>query len=602
MSIPRGNDWPTIKRCLANGWRFRWLIAGSLACSLAFSGLLALLFTKLPDLITLLGKASNGNLPPEQRQQIIDGLGGIGWWMLPLAPIAAVAAFGAWWFGQFAANRTMQVLRDRVLAQLVHLELAFHQKLSRGDLLTRMTNDLQATLRLQQVLYGKILMKPFEAVAMAVALAVIDWRLALVVVAVLLPVLAVMWPLLRRTRDRSWKARKHMEQNFGVLEQITSGIKVIKAMGSAEREVERYAVSNSDLVRANMRVAKARAQSDGLTGFAVFAVAGVGLLTCSWLYGRGWVEPAALVVFLGGIGRLINLLRDVQRAWGDVQENVPSVERVFELLDRQPSIADDPAAPACSAPRDAIRFAGVRFRYDAESDDVLRGIDLEIPAGRTTALVGRSGGGKSTIIDLIPRFHDITGGTITWDGLDLHRLRLSSIAGQVAVVGQEPFLFDDTVRANIAYGRPGASQIEIEAAARRANLHDDILRLEGGLGYDTPCGDRGGRLSGGQRQRVAIARALLRDAPVLLLDEPTSALDAQSEAHVQAALAELMKGRTVVVVAHRLATVQHADRIYVLAGKGDPEPGTVVESGTHADLVARGGIYADLVRLQSLDG
>jgi ATP-binding cassette, subfamily B, bacterial MsbA len=232
---------------------------------------------------------------------------------------------------------------------------------------------------------------------------------------------------------------------------------------------------------------------------------------------------------------------------------------------------------------------------------VLRGIDLEIPVGRTIALVGASGGGKSTLIDLIPRFHDPTAGSICWDGVDLRSFRIPSITAHVAVVGQEPFLFDDTLLANIAYGRPGATRAEIETAARRANLHDDVLRLEGGQGYDTRVGDRGGRLSGGQRQRVAIARALLRDAPILLLDEPTSALDAQSEQHVQEALAELMKGRTVVVVAHRLATVQHADRICVLADKDDPQPGTVLESGTHAELVAKGGRYAELVRLQRLD-
>jgi len=600
MSTPRGHDWPTIKRCLANGWAYRWLIAAAVLCALAFTGLLALLVTRLPELITLLGKAGGAGLGEAERQQVIAGLRSLGLGMLPLAPLAGLAAFGAWYYGQLAANRTMQDLRNRVLTHLVGLELAYHQQLSRGDLLTRMTNDLQATLRLQQLLYGKVLMKPFESAGMAVALVCIDWRLAAAVLGALIPVALVLWPLLRRTRDRSWRARERMEENFGVLEQITAGIKVIKAMGSAEREVERYAGSNAELVRANMKVAKTRAQSDGITGLAVFAIAGLGLIVCAWLYGNGWVQPAALVVFLGGIGRLINLLRETQRAWGDVQENVPSVERIYELLDRAPALADDPAAPTCPVLQQAIGFHGVRFRYAADAADVLRGIDLEIPVGRTIALVGSSGGGKSTIVDLIPRFHDVTGGTITWDGADLRSFRLSTIAQHVAIVGQDSFLFDDTIRANIVYGRPGATVADIEQAARRANIHDDILRLEGGKGYDTPVGDRGSRLSGGQRQRVAIARALLRDAPILLLDEPTSALDPQAEEHIQVALKELMKGRTVVVVAHRLATVQHADRIYVLAGKDDPQPGTVLEAGSHAELVARGGRYAELVRLQTL--
>ena len=600
MSETADGDWPVIKRTLANGWIWKWLILASLACSLVASGLFALLVVRLPELLTLLGQAGDSGLRPEQRQQVIDGLSRLGWQLLPLAPLAGLAAYGALWFGQLAANRTMQKLRDRVLGHLVDLDLAFHQTLSRGDLLTRMTNDLTQTLRLQQVLYGRVVAKPIEALAMAVAITIVDWRLAIGVIALVVPTILVVWPLLRRTRKRSWAARESMERSFGVLEQITSGIKVIKAMGSAEREVSRFATSNEDLVRANMRLTRTRAQSEGITGTAVFLIAGLGMLACAWLYERNWVQPAALIVFLGGIGRLANLLRDVQRAWGDVQETVPSAERMYQLLDRPSALPESPGAAPCQRPLDSIRFEGVRFRYGSDAGEVLRGIDLEIPVGATVALVGSSGGGKSTLIDLIPRFHDVTGGRILWDGKDLRSFQLASIAQHLAIVGQEPFLFDDTIRANIAYGRPGASDIEIEAAARRANLHDDVLRLEGGLGYATPVGDRGGRLSGGQRQRIAIARALLRDAPLLLLDEPTSALDAQSEEHVQKALAELMKGRTVVVVAHRLATVQHADRIYVLAGKDDPLPGTVLEFGTHTELVARGGRYAELVRLQQL--
>ena len=231
---------------------------------------------------------------------------------------------------------------------------------------------------------------------------------------------------------------------------------------------------------------------------------------------------------------------------------------------------------------------------------MLRGVDLSIPAGQTVALVGESGAGKTTILDLIPRFHDVTGGRIAIDGTDVRALQLTSLAGLFAIVGQDSFLFDDTILANIRYGRPEATVAEVEQAARRAHVHEAILQLEGGQGYATAVGDRGGRLSGGQRQRIAIARALLRDAPILLLDEPTSALDADSERHVQLALTELMKGRTVIVVAHRLATVQHADLIYVLGGKDHARRGQVLEQGTHASLVAADGDYARLVRLQQL--
>jgi subfamily B ATP-binding cassette protein MsbA len=244
----------------------------------------------------------------------------------------------------------------------------------------------------------------------------------------------------------------------------------------------------------------------------------------------------------------------------------------------------------------------VSFRYAPTDADVLHNVTITIPIGKTVALVGPTGAGKTTLLDLIPRFHDVTAGRITIDGVDLRDLTLASLAPLFAIVQQDNFLFDDSIYTNIAYGRPTATRAEIETAARRAHVHDDILGLEGGLGYLTPVGDRGGRLSGGQRQRIAIARALLRDAPILLLDEATSALDAQSERHVQAALLELMRGRTVVVIAHRLATIQHADLIYVFAGKDQTKDGSIIESGTHAELVAGNGAYAGLVRLQQLAG
>jgi len=597
----RHGDWPVIRRALGNGWVYKWSIALTVGCNAAAAYFFTSLLTSGEGLMRAVGAAANvaPGLPPDAA--IAGSFYAIAMKMAVLAVPAALAAYGAWWFGQMVANLTMRDLRNRTLAHLVGLELRFHHDLSRGDLLTRLTNDLNQMLRLQQLVYGKFLQKPVLAIGATVALFFIDWRLAVGICAVLAPTGLIIWPIMTRTRDRSRRARESLERNFGVLEQITAGIKVIKAMGSAEREVARYSRSNDDLVNANMRLARTRSQSDAITFFAIFALTGAGMAMSGWLYLHGLVEPAKLMNFLLVLGVLINSLRESQRGWSELQEQVPSAERVYQLLDRPSAIPDDPSAPACPVPRQSIRLEGVRFSYAIGANDVLRGIDLEIPIGRTTALVGKSGGGKSTLLDLLPRFHDVTGGRITWDGADLRSFRLSTIAPHFAIVGQEPFLFDDTLRANIAFGRPEADQAAIEQAARRANLHDDVLRLEGGLGYETRVGDRGGRLSGGQRQRVAIARALLRDAPILLLDEPTSALDAQSEQHVQAALAELMKGRTVIVVAHRLATVQHADRIYVLADKEDPQPGTVLEWGSHAELVARGGRYAELVRLQRLD-
>jgi subfamily B ATP-binding cassette protein MsbA len=589
-----------IKRVVAQGWRYRWMILLSLLSSTVTGALTAFLLTQLGPFIKYLGTAQadhGGDLAAATA-----GLTRLGLTLLALVPLAAAAAYLSWWSGQWVANRSMKDMRDRVLGHLVRLDLAFHTELSRGDLLTRLTTDLSGVLRIQQHLYGKLLQRPLESVGVLSWVAWYDWRLCAVLVGVLVPVALGLVPLVRRTRSRSQKARETLAANFGVLEQITAGIRVVKAMGSAEREQQRYATHNLKLFNDNMRLARTRAQSDAITNAAIFAIAGAGILVGSWLFARGWITPALLFLGIGALARLITSVREVVRTWGDMQEQMPALDRVHQLLDRASAVRDREGAVPCPPPREALRVENVSFRYQPGAEDVLRDLSLVIPVGKTVALVGPSGAGKTTLLDLLPRFHDVTAGRISIDGVDLRDLQLASLAQHFAIVQQDNFLFDDSVYSNIAYGRPGATRAEVEAAARRAHVHEAILDLEGGKGYDTPVGDRGSRLSGGQRQRVAIARAFLRDAPILLLDEPTSALDAESERHVQAALVELMHGRTVVVVAHRLATIQHADLIYVFAGKDHPRRGTVVESGTHRELVARAGEYAQLVALQQLTG
>jgi len=266
--------------------------------------------------------------------------------------------------------------------------------------------------------------------------------------------------------------------------------------------------------------------------------------------------------------------------------------RLFAALDVEPEVRETPGAPALELTEASLRLEGVSFSYDDETP-VLEGVNIEAHRGEIVALVGPSGAGKTTILNLIPRFYDVTAGAVTLDGQDVRQVTLASLRRRIALVTQEPFLFDDTVAANIAYAREGASRAEIAAAAAEAAAHEFILALPDG--YDTVVGEAGARLSGGQRQRIAIARAFLKDAPILLLDEATSALDTESEAQIQAALARLMSGRTTVLIAHRLSTVRGADRIYVL------DQGRVVETGAHAALVDRGGLYARLARTQDLE-
>jgi ABC-type multidrug transport system fused ATPase/permease subunit len=537
-----------------------------------------------------------------ERMTAIGDMSNAAWTIMALTPLVAVATYGAWYIGQKLANRCMRDLRDRMLAHLVRLDLGFHSKLARGDLIARMTADLNNLLTLQTNLFGRLVQRPAEALGWIGFLFWSNWVFAVAVFFVLVPIGAVIAPILRKTRKRSQRARETYADNLNAFEQITAGIRVIKAMGSTEREVVRYGVTNQAYFDDSMRVARARAQSETVTQSSLFLLSGLALLIGAWLFTKDWITPAELLAAFMAIGRLTTTLREVQRVWGDTVEQFPAAERVFAVLDTSSPIVDKNDAQECGVPRQAITIEGVRFRYGPDADEVLRGIDLTIPVGKTVALVGESGSGKSTLLDLIPRFHDVTSGAIRVDGVDVRDVRQDSWVHHCAIVAQDSFLFNDTVFNNIRYGRPEATRAEVEQAATRAHVHEAILSLEGGLGYDTPVGDRGGRLSGGQRQRIAIARALLRDAPVLLLDEPTSALDADSERHVQAALAELMQGRTVIVVAHRLATIQHADVICVLAGKDDPRRGTIIERGSHRELVDAGGEYARLVKLQQLAG
>ena len=285
-------------------------------------------------------------------------------------------------------------------------------------------------------------------------------------------------------------------------------------------------------------------------------------------------------------------LRQVANLQTVITEGLTAAGRLMAAMDVEPEVVDAPAARPLHLTDASIRFEDVSFAYDTGAS-ALTGVSLEVRRGETVALVGPSGGGKSTLLSLIPRFYDVTGGRVTIDGVDVRQARLASLRDHIALVTQEPFLFDDTLRANIAHARPDASDAEVEAAARAAAAHEFIAALP--RGYLTQAGEAGARLSGGQRQRIAIARAFLKDAPILLLDEATSALDTESEAKVQVALERLMAGRTTLLIAHRLSTVRTADRIYVI------DAGRVVETGDHASLSVQGGLYARLARAQSLD-
>jgi subfamily B ATP-binding cassette protein MsbA len=382
-----------------------------------------------------------------------------------------------------------------------------------------------------------------------------------------------------------------------LLSEVLSGSRLIKTFRLEGYAVDRVGGSFEEVQRLRMKAVRSRARIDPmLEAFGGIAVAGV----VAFAYWRIVGGRATVGDFMGFVAALLMAaqpIRALGNLAGRVQEGIAGAESVYALLDEAPAVVDRPGARALRLDKGAIRFEDVAFAYPpgespgaAGAPAALSGITLEIEGGRTVAFVGRSGAGKTTLVNLVPRLFDVDRGRILIDGQDIREVTLASLRDAIAIVSQDVTLFDDTIGANIALGRLGARPTEIEAAARAAAAHDFILAQP--AGYDTVIGDRGSRLSGGQRQRIALARAILKDAPILLLDEATSALDSESERLVQEALARFARGRTTLVIAHRLSTVQGADLICVM------EDGRIAETGGHRELIARGGVYARLSRTQ----
>ena len=419
-----------------------------------------------------------------------------------------------------------------------------------------------------------------------------DWLLALIAF-VVFPI--ALYPIVRigqRMRTVSADTQSQMGELTTILDETFQGARHVRAYSMETYEIGRAAKAIDAIFRLVHRAGKVRSAThpimETLGGVAIGVVV---------FYGgsrvlAGATTPGTFFSFITALLLAYQPLKSLANLNTNLQEGLAAAQRIFALLDMEPEIQDRPGAGQLNIGAGAIRLNNVRFGYEPGTV-ALDGINLDIPAGRTVALVGPSGAGKSTVLNLIPRFYDPGEGRVLIDGSDARDVTLASLRSAIALVSQDISLFDDTVRANIAYGRPGADFEEITTAAKGAGAHNFIAELKDG--YDTHVGGRGLKLSGGQRQRLAIARAMLKDAPILLLDEATSALDSESERYVQKALAELMQGRTTVVIAHRLSTVVSADLIYVM------DRGRVVETGTHGQLLAAGGAYARLYAMQFAD-
>lgn len=498
----------------------------------------------------------------------------------------------------FVGERVVSDLRIAAYEHLQKLDLAFFEQRRTGEITSRITNDvtlIQTTVTnsLPTLLGGVI-----ELVGAVALMLVVSWQLSGLAL-ILVPTLVLIGVFFGRwLRQISTAVQDRLADATSILEETVAGVRVVRSFRREDYEIARFRAAVEATFATALKLARIRAIFQPAMSLAVW-MALIGILAIGgYLVSTGVLTTGSLISFLfyavmaaGSMGVFASLFAQLQEALG-------ATTRVFELLDQQPLVADAPDAIPLPPIEGRIEFREVSFAYQSATSNgspapvVLRDFSLTIEAGEMVALVGPSGAGKSTIASLIPRFYDVSAGSVLIDGYDVRRVQIQSLREQIGIVLQETQLFSGSVRDNIRYGRLEATNEEIEAAARMANAHEFICQLPDG--YDTPVGERGLRLSGGQRQRIAIARAILKNPRILILDEATSSLDSESERLVQEALERLMAGRTSIVIAHRLSTVQRADRIAVIVA------GELVEIGTHQELLARDGVYARLYERQFL--
>jgi len=486
---------------------------------------------------------------------------------------------------------TLLNLRKSVFNNVIDLHIGYFNNERKGDIISKVASDVQVVQFTVTNTLQVVFKEPLQLIFYVAVLLSISVKLTLFALLVIPVSGFIISKIVKRLKQQATEAHESFAKMIGFLDESLSGIKIVKAFNSTERTKEKFQKENEHYSNINRKMVRRQqlaspvSQSLGVLVVVLIVLYGGNLV----ISGSKEFSPSEFIMYIAIFSQVMQPVKAISDSFSSIHTGIAAGERVLDLIDTKPALTDKPDAVELKGFQNGLAFDKVNFFYGERQ--VLKDITLTIEKGTTVALVGPSGGGKSTIMDLIPRFNDPASGSIKIDGIDLRDLRVDSLRTQMGTVNQESFLFNDTIFNNIAYATPGAAEGQVIAAAKIANAHEFILNSD--QGYQTYVGDRGNRLSGGQRQRICIARAVLANPPIMLLDEATSALDTESEKLVQDALNNLMKNRTSIVIAHRLSTIQHADTIVVI------EKGEIIEKGTHMELMSRNGLYKRLIDMQT---
>lgn len=503
-----------------------------------------------------------------------------------VAVLRAIFSFTQGYWSEKASQGAAYDMRNTIFSQIENLSFSYHDKAQTGQLMTRVTNDVDQVRNFT----GGSLLQVLNALVMLIGSGVIllitNWQLALIALAIIPVILGIFIFFFRSIGPRFRIVQQKLGNLNTVLQENLAGVRVVKAFGREPYELKRYRSSNDDLLKENLAVVRGTT----LTFPAIFFVANLGTLGVIW-FGGGLVigntlSVGELVAFNSYLGFLLQPVFVLGNTATLLTQSSASAKRVFEVIDTPIDVKDKPEARPLPQLQGRVVFENVSFRYGGSERDTLENLSFEAQAGQTIAILGRTGSGKSSIINLIPRFYDVTEGNVKIDDYDVRDVKLASLRSQIGIVLQEATLFSGTIRENIAYGRPDATEAEVEAVAKAAQAHDFVVSFP--QGYSTIVGERGVGLSGGQKQRIAIARALLLNPALLILDDSTSAVDAETEYQIQQALLELRANRTSFIIAQRLSTVRNADLILLLDG------GRLIAKGTHQDLIIKNSLYCEV--------